>query len=415
MASIKFTLKKKPNKDGRYSIILVLIKDRKNTSIATAYSCKLEEWSFEANTLKTIKKPLQHEKHATITNFINRTIKKIDDYIEEKRLLEEDFTIQELADEIKKKEVKSKTLDYFTFHQEIINELTNSEKIGTADTNKDTLNSLKNFHNKEQLKFSDLNYEFLQKYESYLRSRGGNDGGIGIKMRTIRAIYNKAIKRNYIPEKTYPFTLYKISTLNKEKKKEYLTEDEIKNLIKKDFSTSKKHQFAKDMFLFSFYCRGMNFIDLINLDHTNLFESKNSYIRIKTGVHLEFKLMDEAQKILDNYRDKSFTKYLFPILLNEKMTIKQIKDRSHKVLGEINPSLKEMMSILKINKHITFYCARHSFATYLKFNNVSIDTIGEMLGHKDIKSTQAYLNKLPSKHLDQILDDLFNKLDNLKK
>jgi integrase/recombinase XerD len=71
-----------------------------------------------------------------------------------------------------------------------------------------------------------------------------------------------------------------------------------------------------------------------------------------------------------------------------------------------------MMSLLEINKHITFYCARNSFATYLKFNNVSIGTIGEMLGHKNIKSTQSYLNKLPSKYLDQIVDDLFNQLEN---
>lgn len=60
-----------------------------------------------------------------------------------------------------------------------------------------------------------------------------------------------------------------------------------------------------------------------------------------------------------------------------------------------------------MNKNITFYTARHSFATYLKFNNVPIDAISEMLGHSDIKTTQAYLNKLPNKKLDKIVDDVF--------
>ena len=60
-----------------------------------------------------------------------------------------------------------------------------------------------------------------------------------------------------------------------------------------------------------------------------------------------------------------------------------------------------------MNKNITFYTARHSFATYLKFNGVPIDAISEMLGHTDIKTTQAYLNKLPNKKLDKIANDVF--------
>lgn len=65
----------------------------------------------------------------------------------------------------------------------------------------------------------------------------------------------------------------------------------------------------------------------------------------------------------------------------------------HKLRGQINPALKQMMEVLKISKHITFYTARHTFATFLKFENTPIDAISEMLGHTDIRTTQAYLNK----------------------
>ena len=153
----------------------------------------------------------------------------------------------------------------------------------------------------------------------------------------------------------------------------------------------------------------MNFIDIMKLNSKNLFEDKASYVRTKTGVHLEFKLMKSAQEILDYYNKKSFTKFAFPILLSENMTTSQIENRAHKKLGQINPALKDIMQILKINKHITFYTARHSFATYLKFNNISIDAVSEMLGHTDIKTTQSYLNKLPNKQLDKIVDDVFDK------
>ena len=77
------------------------------------------------------------------------------------------------------------------------------------------------------------------------------------------------------------------------------------------------------------------------------------------------------------------------------------------MLGKINPALKEMMGVLQINKRITFYTARHSFVTFLKFENTPIDAISEMLGHTDIRTTQVYLNKLPNKKLDKIIDDVF--------
>lgn len=104
-------------------------------------------------------------------------------------------------------------------------------------------------------------------------------------MRTIRSIYNKAINRKHITKSLYPFDLYKISKLKKEAKKEYLTEEEIKLLENEDFE-DKKLQFAKDLYLFSFYCRGMNFIDITKLSSSNLFEGKTSYLRNKTGVDL---------------------------------------------------------------------------------------------------------------------------------
>lgn len=408
MASIKFTIKSKPNKDGKHSIVLILIKNRRNTSMATKYSCDYDAWSFDSNTLKTNKKGQELKRITEINNFISKTNLKIEDFIREKRRLNLDFTIKDIANEIKADDVtKAPALDYFKFHQEITDEFLNSNKIGTAKIYKETLSSLKKFYIKPELKFQDLNFEFLEKYDSFLRSNNGSDSGISIRMRTIRAVFNNAIKREIIAPKTYPFKHYKISALKKEAKIEYMTDEELQKLIDKDFSSNKKHQFAKDMYLFSFYCRGINFIDLLKLKNTNLYENRLSYIRTKTGVHLDIKLRDHALKILDAYKQKSMNSYLFPLLLDENMSTKKIKNRSHKLLGQINPALKEMMEILQINKRITFYTARHSFATFLKFQNTPIDAISEMLGHTDIRTTQVYLNKLPNMILDKIIDDVF--------
>lgn len=226
-------------------------------------------------------------------------------------------------------------------------------------------------------------------------------------MRTIRAILNKAIDREIITHKYYPFKTYKIAKLKNERKREYLTRNEISILEKLDVSYSSRLQFAKDLYLFSFYCRGINFIDIIQLTDANLHDGTLTYTRSKTGVHLSFELVDFAKAVITKYSLESKNIYLFPVILDSKSTVEQIKNREHKVLGRVNPDLKLMMEKLKINKNITFYTARHSFATLMKFKGHSIDFIGEALGHSDINSTISYLNKLPSQKLDQIVNDIF--------
>ena len=407
MSSNKFTIRKQPNKDGKHSIILMLVKNRKNTSVTTRYSCNIEDWSFETNMLKINKKGAALKFAIEVNNFIGKINLKIDNYIRKNRDLELDFSLEELKNEIKSDDKKINLNDYCSFHKEIIEEFKTSNKISSAKINTDTLNSIKKFHGKEHLKFTELNYEFVSKYDSFLRGRGGTDSGIGIKMRTIRAVFNKAIDRKHIPKSIYPFELYKISKLKKEAKKEYLTEIEVA-ILENKIITATKLKLARDLYLFSFYCRGMNFIDMIKLDSSNIFEGKTSYLRNKTGVGLEFEIPKKAMDILLYYSAQSYNKYLFPILLTEKMTEQQIENRRHKKIGEINIALKELMIQLKINKRITFYTARHTFATLLKFKNISIDLIGQCLGHSDIKSTQSYLNKLPSQKLDQMVQNVFD-------
>ena len=141
MSSVKFTIKNNPNKDNEYSIILVLVKDRKNTSITIGQSCKKEDWCFESRRLKRT-----HKKHKDINRFIEKINLKVDDFIHERKMLGEEYTLSDLANEIKRDDSKSTTLDYFSFHQEIVDEFVKSDKTGSAKINKETLSSLKKFH-----------------------------------------------------------------------------------------------------------------------------------------------------------------------------------------------------------------------------------------------------------------------------
>lgn len=139
------------------------------------------------------------------------------------------------------------------------------------------------------------------------------------------------------------------------------------------------------MFLFSYYSRGINFIDIIQLQKNALIDKNISYYKEKTGVAVKFKLNDITEKILTKYKSEPESKFLLSIIKNNNPTKTYLKNKSQKYLTiYVNKYLKHIMSNLKINKNITFYCARHSFATALKFENVSIEIIRDALGHKDI-------------------------------
>lgn len=246
----------------------------------------------------------------------------------------------------------------------------------------------------------------MKKFEAYCISRGNRESSIAIRMRTLRSVFNQAIRNQVITEKQYPFRHYKISKLKESGKKEYLNEEEIEKL-KKYEPKDEKLSFAKDMFLFSYYARGINFLDLIKLEKKFLNIDRIDYIRSKTGVPVSFKINDYARNIMEKYKSEDSSKFIFNIMNTEKPTQIYLKNRSKKVLTYyVNMQLKGIMKELQIKKNISYYCARHSFATVLKFNNISIETIREALGQKDIKSTMSYLNSLPDNKLDKIIDEV---------
>ena len=225
-------------------------------------------------------------------------------------------------------------------------------------------------------------------------------------MRAIRSVFNQAIKAKVIKERQYPFKDYKISQIKSYSKKEFLNVSEI-DLLKKYKPKDQYEEFAKDMFLFSYYSRGINFIDMMQLEKNALIDKNISYYREKTGVAVKFKLNSITEKILTKYKSEPDSKFLLSIVKNNNPTKTYLKNKSQKYLTiYVNKYLKDIMSNLKITKNITFYCARHSFATALKFENVSIEIIREALGHKDINSTMSYLNSLPDAKLDKIIEDI---------
>lgn len=403
MVSFKFTIKSTPSACGEHSIILVLIKDRSNTSLSIRKKCKYEDWSFETERVKN-----NNKEHKQINALINKYSDRLKEIINEFELDDTPFTLQDIIAQFKKASGKQQTQSYTSFHECLIQETKDANKISTSNIGKETLRSLQRFMNKTEISFRDLSVDNIYKYQAFLNSNNNSQSTISIRMRTLRAVFNKAIKREIIPSSMYPFRNFKVSKIKESGKKEFLTELELE-LLKSITLDNKYENIARDMFLLSFYGRGINFIDIMLLNKKDLHKDTITYRRRKTGVVISFKINDFWKQKIIEYSADSKSIYLFNIINNEATNEKYIENRKEKYLKSyINIPLKKIMEKLDIQKNITFYCARHSFATLLKFNNISIDIIKEALGHKDIKSTMSYLNTLPSNTLDKMIEDVIN-------
>jgi integrase len=145
----------------------------------------------------------------------------------------------------------------------------------------------------------------------------------------------------------------------------------------------------------------MNFKDMMHLKWSDIQNNRIHYTRSKTKGKFNIEILDNAQKILDYYREqKRPTNYVFPILLSENLTPQQIDNRKQKVLRRYNLKLKEIAKLVNIDTRLSSYVARHSFATILKMSGTSIEKISEMMGHADVSITMSYLKEFSNEDLD---------------
>jgi integrase len=189
--------------------------------------------------------------------------------------------------------------------------------------------------------------------------------------------------------------------------KKALSLDDVHKIIKLDLSGHPRLINARNYFVFSFYTRGMNFADMMKLQWKNVIDDKIYYTRSKTRTNFQIKILPPVQEILNYYRNMiSNTSYVFPILLRDEMTPAQLENRKKKTLKQYNKDLKEVAALCGINKSLSSYVARHSYANSLKQKGISTDIISESMGHQNIAITQAYLKELDNSLIDEAMEVL---------
>lgn len=254
--------------------------------------------------------------------------------------------------------------------------------------------------------FSDIDVNWLKSYESWLRCCKLEDNTIGIRFRTLRAIYNLAMTEGLVKADLYPFKKYKVSKLHKETVKRAITKEQVKQVIEYDVSDARFYKkLAVDMFTFSYLMGGINFTDMAFLTDKNIEGERLAYVRQKTKKLIMLPLQEKAIAILNRYRSSQH-KYIFPILDNRERTQRQLRNRIYDVLANVNEHLDDIGKELGIELKISSYVARHSYATVLKRAGIATSIISESLGHSSERITQVYLDSFGNEQMDDAMKNL---------
>ena len=276
-------------------------------------------------------------------------------------------------------------------------------KIRTSETYTAALRSFSSFMNDKEVLFDQLNADLFAEYEAYLKSRGNTPNTISFYMRILKAVYNRAVEAG-LTEQRYPFK--SVYTGVEKTMKRAISLNDLKRIKGLDLSLKPNLDYARDMFLFCFYTRGMSFIDMAYLRKKDLQNGILSYRRRKTGQQLFIKWEKCMQEIADKHKEDYGSPYLLPILKYPYDNRSQYKN----ALYRTNKNLKEVAKLAGISIPLTLYVARHSWASIAKSKNIPISVISEGMGHDSEMTTQIYLASLDNSVVDkantQILRDL---------
>ena len=399
MASIKIKFRPSTIENKEGTIYYQIIQNRVIRQLKTDYRLYMHEWN-EVNCTINIENNNRQNYLQSIQELINWDIKRlqyITNQLENKRIK---YSADDIISTFQK---QTNEQSLFNFMQGVIAQLQQMGKQRTSETYRCTLKSFMQFREDKDVLLEDIDSDLMLLYEAYLRNRGLTKNSTSFYMRILRAVYNRAVEKDLTTNRN-PFK-HVYTGIDKTIKRAipFKAIKQIKNL---DLSLQPSLDFARDMFLFSFYTRGMSFIDMSYLKKKDLSNGILSYRRRKTGQQLFIRWEKCMQEIVDKYNNPQ-SEYLLPII---KPMNGDERTQYQNAMYLINRKLKGIGKMVGVQIPLTMYVARHSWASVAKNKNIPISVISEGMGHDSEMTTQIYLASLDTAVVDKANSMILNSL-----
>ena len=255
--------------------------------------------------------------------------------------------------------------------------------------------------------------ERLKEYEDWLAGQQSSPNTISTYMRTLQAVYNRWMSPGI---EGYNPVLFKDDYTKVESRtKRALTAEQMEQLRNTDFSVlTLRQQQVLTYFLLMFMLRGMPFIDLAHLRKSDLRNRRITYRRHKTGKLMVVDVPPDAMRLLQKYRDKTDSEYLFP-LLHGGLFMEEHHHRYQETLRHFNRELARLMKQLLPGVSVSSYTARHTWATLAYHSGVPVGLISQSLGHSSIRVTMTYLKPFDAEVIDRINRQVISLVKKSKK
>ncbi len=385
MTTIKIKLRHSSVQNRKGHIVYCVTKNSDSRIITTGHKLYPHEW----DNAKSEVIPSSDEKLTAIGRHVRHDIRKLERIIRNLDEAKRDYTAGDVVTEYQR---VSKSESFFSFMEKVTQRLRQLNHKGTAKNYHATLESFRCFCHNEEVTIEDIDVQLIEDYEAWLRGKDLTLNTVSFYMRVLRAVYNRAVESG-LTSPRQPFRT--VFTGMERTHKRAVSFEDIKRIHDLELSSMPHLEFARNIFLFLFYCRGMAFVDAAYLKKSNIKCGVLTYRRQKTDQLLHIKVEPEMLEIINRYSIQD-SLYLLPIIYPPSDDRKQYDTALHK----INNNLKEIGRMVNLEIPLTTYVSRHSWATIAKRKNIPLAVISEALGHDSEATTQIYLSSIDHTTID---------------
>lgn len=397
MASIKAILRKKSKSNGLYPIAIRLTKDRKSSFIYTGQYIEKKFWDSVNQRVRN-----SHPNSIKINHLILQNLTLCNE-----KLLESEFSRKpQSVRKIKEAIVKKGQGNFLSVAEIYLNNILARKKLSQYKTEKNRVDQFLKFCKNGGIEFHEIDYILLQRFETFLMyKKQRSRRTVANFMICIRTIFNLAIANNYADRNDYPFGKGRYQIKIPESEKIGLTVEEVKKLEEaKDLTPAQRH--ALNVWLLSFYFAGIRITDVIQLKWSDFRDGRLFYRMSKNGKLVSMKAPNKALILLEHYKvfRRASQDLIFPDLWGTDLTDEiQVRTRVKTVTRTFNRHLKNIASLVGIDKSMSMHMSRHSFGN-ISGDKIPIQMLQKLYRHSSITTTMMYQAHFINKEADDALD-----------
>ena len=381
---IKFRASSVAGKEG--TLYYHIIHQRKLRWISTDYHVYPEEWNTRKSSVIVSNSNNRQAHLQLVQSQIDWEMKQMQCIIHDKEMDGVSYSVDDLANEIQQLPTSQSV---FTFFRKQIAKKEQMQCVGTKNNYTNAVNRFIEFRNQKDLTFSQMTADMMEMYQAWLWNRGVGQNTVSFYLRTLRTLHHKAVEAG---QATSNDIFAHVQTANVRTAKRAISVKDIRKIEKLDLPRGSSLDKARDMFLFSFYLRGMAFVDMAFLKKSDLKCGLVSYNRRKTHQNLNIEWIKPMQAIINKYAEQTKdSPYMLPILTGKETSP---YTQYRKVEYNTNYNLKKIGKMIGLKIPLTTYVARHTWASIALHMNIPIATISEGMGHNSYKTTQIYLESI---------------------